>query len=365
MHVLFLSPVSFFKGGAERSLFDLLKNPHITAHVATPHKGPITEQAEALGYATCIVPFGSIEQIHRPFSFIKACSALADLWKAAQHLKKECRMRNITIVHSNGLKAHAINCLAYRLGGARAILHIRDIPYTNSELWVWKILARACDQMIIVSRACWPTASLPNNVHIIYNGTPIIEHDHTPIVQTNTSINLGFVGRIHPAKGLHLLLEWMAHAKQHGSSLCLRIRGTFSEDAPDYEHEIHQKIHALGLEHDVFFDGFIDNPTELYQNIDVTIVPSHIPDPLPRSVMESMARGIPVCGYPAGGIKEMIIDKETGYFVSDAQSFSDALAHMQSNPERIAHMSKRAKQHIMQHFTLEALHRKVHALYEA
>ena len=39
--VLFLSPVGFFKGGAERSLQDLLANPQITPFVMAPEDGPI------------------------------------------------------------------------------------------------------------------------------------------------------------------------------------------------------------------------------------------------------------------------------------------------------------------------------------
>ncbi len=45
--VLFLSPVGFFKGGAERSLQDLLSNPYITPILMAPEDGPILQTANA------------------------------------------------------------------------------------------------------------------------------------------------------------------------------------------------------------------------------------------------------------------------------------------------------------------------------
>jgi hypothetical protein len=59
---------------------------------------------------------------------------------------------------------------------------------------------------------------------------------------------LGFTaGRIHPSKGLHVLLDGMARARVLGCNLRLIVRGAFAEETPGYEKEIKGKIAALNL----------------------------------------------------------------------------------------------------------------------
>ena len=361
-NILFLSPVSFFKGGAERSLFDLLANPNITPILIASEEGPILERGRKENIACHTLSFGSIHNIHRPFSFLKGLSAAQDLLKAAKNLKKMAKENNAKIVHSNGLKAHCINVMAYRMGGAKAVLHIRDIAYTKAELLVWRILQRMSYKMVLVSHACWPEETLPKNVHVIHNGTPLI--NDIPENDSSDIIRFGFIGRIHPAKGLHLVIDWIAKAREQGLLASLSVRGTYSEDAPDYESEIEAQIAKLNLQDHVTFTGFIDNPIDLYKNIDITAVPSKTPDPLPRSVMESMARGIPVFGYPAGGIFEMIDDKETGFLVDNANKFIEAIAYINSNENAMNDMTDKAKVKIENEFSIPNLHQGITALYK-
>ena len=364
MKILYLSPVGFFKGGAERSLFDLISNDEITAILAAPEDGPVLDRGRELGLPCHVLDFGSINSIHRPFTFGKGVSAITDLIKAAKNLRDIARKEDIEIIHSNGLKAHMINCVTARLFGTKAIIHIRDIPYTKPEILVWKIMHALCHKMVLVSHACWPGDTLPRKAIVIHNGTPLIEGELAEKEKSDT-ITVGFAGRIHPAKGLHLLIDWVKHAKDSDVKLTLSVRGSYSSDAPDYEDEINTQIQKLGLEDEVHFTGFIDSAEKLYEGLDVVVVPSETPDPLPRSVMESMARGIPVLGYPAGGIFEMIDDGETGYLVKDSKGFVNALKDIQNDPERLKNMTKAAKTKIEREFSIPALHQNMTKIYRS
>src|SRR4051812_36792683 len=86
--ILFFSPVSHFKGGAERSLLDLLANPNVQAHLMTPGPGPIADKAAAAGIPTHVVTFGAIEHVHRPFRFRSALSAVQSFVLAVRELKR-------------------------------------------------------------------------------------------------------------------------------------------------------------------------------------------------------------------------------------------------------------------------------------
>jgi glycosyltransferase involved in cell wall biosynthesis len=58
-----------------------------------------------------------------------------------------------------------------------------------------------------------------------------------------------------------------------------------------------------------------------YSAADVFILPSR-EDNLPNTMLESFACGLPVVGFPVGGIKEYVIDGKTGYLAKDVSSTS-------------------------------------------
>lgn len=360
--IIFLSPVSFFKGGAERSLFDLMSNPNVTPILVTPDVGEVADKAKSLGMSVHILPFRSINTIHRPFSFIKGFRALVDLYRVSKQLGDIASLEKTKLIHSNGLKAHAINCFARVIGKTKAILHIRDIPYTKAEKLVWYILCCLSNNFIVVSGACWPFKNTPNKVKVVHNGTPLIENAIQRVIQK--PINIGFIGRIHPSKGLHLLIDWFEKARLQNIDAFLSIRGEFSDDAPDYENQIKQQIKKLNLDSFVEFKGFISDPIKVYENIDIVVVPSKIPDPLPRSVMEAMAKRIPVLGYPAGGIGDMIHDYKTGFMVSNEIDFTNALDFITNNPEKTVAIIESAVNHIKNNFSIKNLHNKMNNIYD-
>lgn len=359
--VLFLSPVGSFKGGAERSLFDLLANPYISPFLMAPEEGPILQTAKSQSIPYKEISFGNINTIRRPFSFRKGLKVLLSLYKSSTNLKRYCREQNIKIVHSNGLKAHMVNVICRRLGGPTAFIHMRDIPLTLSEKVVWYLMYFMCDQMILVSAPCWPWKKLPRKAIIIHNGIKVpykLPHDFS-----SESLHIGFVGRIHPAKGLHLLINWHALAIMKGYNIKLSIRGSFSEDDSEYHTEIAKQISTLKISDHIVFLGHISDPEQVYQDLDIVVVPSETPDPLPRSVMEAMARGLIVFGYPAGGITDMIEDGVTGYLIYDGKSFCNALSEIQNYPIQKHLISYNARKKISEKFTIENLHNATYNLY--
>lgn len=363
--VLFLSPVGFFKGGAERSLQDLLASPYITPLLLAPEEGPILETGRGKNIPSSVLNFGLINTIRRPFSFSKGIGVLKSLFSAALTLKNYSQDTKISIVHSNGLKAHMINVVCRRMGGPKAIIHIRDIPYTKAEKLVWHIMYALCDHMILVSAACWPKQSLPKKCIVIHNGIVPSQIDRCAPSKINKhELVLGFIGRIHPAKGLHLLIDWMAQARKKGYNIKLSIRGAYAEETPEYSLQISETIKSMNLNEHIEFLGYIDDPKKVYEHLDIVVVPSEIPDPLPRSVMEAMARGFIVFGYPSGGILDMIDDDQSGFLVKDSLTFINALQTITEDPKKYDRITNKAREKIEKDFTLDHLHSAVFSVYK-
>ena len=357
LRVLFLSPVPDFKGGAERSLVDLLRNPRIEPLLVVPAAGQLSAYAAGNNVPVRVLEFGGISDIRRPFRLSHGIRVTAQLLSVARRLADICRRRDVDIVHSNGLKAHVIAVTARLLGGRPCVTHIRDIANTRTERMVWRALQVLSDQMILVSRACWPSRKLPRNVHVVYNGFRVPAGERSR--PRNSRPVLGFVGRIHPAKGLHALLGWMAEARRTGLSLQLIVRGAFAAETPAYEREIAQRIQALALARQVVFEGFVADPDEVYSGIDIVCVPSTTPDPLPRAVMEAMGRGLAVLAAPCGGIPEMIVHGENGFLVGNHRDFTATIERLRSEPELLLDVGRRARDRCVSMFALERLHENV------
>ena len=69
------------------------------------------------------------------------------------------------------------------------------------------------------------------------------------------------------------------------------------------------------LEDRIFYTGFEHEMDKFYSSIDILILPSQLPDPLPTVVLEAMQYGIPVAATAQGGALEMIAENETGIFI--------------------------------------------------
>lgn len=373
--VAFLSPVSFFKGGAERSLFDLMANPHVDPLLVVPAEGPVSEQAASRGIPVEVVDFGQVAAIRRPVRPSSVGAAFGDWFGAARKLMAVTKRHGADIVHSNGLKAHCIAGLARKLGGEACVFHVRDIAVRGSERLIWKGLARSSDHTVLVSRACWPGEMLPGNVSVVFNGVkqdgaaqPLqsVQAPSAAALQApraHAPLVVGICGRIHPFKGHHVAIDWLGAARRRGIDITLLVRGEAEAEDRPYLESLKRQAEALGLADSVRFEGRFEGLAAIYNGLDAVLVPSETPDPLPRSVMEAMSMGLPVVGYPAGGIVEMIDHRENGWLAGDADAFCAAMEEISSLGPMLVELQKSAARTVAERFGMERMHRQVNQVY--
>jgi glycosyltransferase involved in cell wall biosynthesis len=100
------------------------------------------------------------------------------------------------------------------------------------------------------------------------------------------------------------------------------------------------------------------------EDFDVAVVPSVYPDPLPRSVLESMSLAKPVVAFDVGGIGEMVEDGVTGILVHsvdppDIDGLADALVRLVKAPEARKKMGRVARDHTIRKHGAHAHSREV------
>jgi len=361
--VAFVADVPDFKGGAERSLFDLMANPGIFPLLVVPGDGPMAEAARGKGIPVYYLNFGKVLTVRRPFKAMDVLRTFFDALSAAWQLRGLARDNGALCIHTNGLKAHGVGCLSRLLGGVPVVVHFRAIPFTRLEMMFWQAVRLIASRIILVSRPCWPGARLPGHVRVIFNGIVLKAHK-VPKPKAPPPLVLGFVGRIQFTKGVDTLIEWFDYARKQGLDLRLKIRGEAAPDELDYDRKVRRMAKDRGLEKLCVFEGRVEGFDRIYGGIHVNVVSSVIPDPLPRSVMEACSLGIPVLGYPAGGIPYMIEDGVSGFLVDGPERFCEVLRAL-GDAKVYARVSRAAVARAKACFGMERLHAQVMEVYES
>jgi glycosyltransferase involved in cell wall biosynthesis len=118
---------------------------------------------------------------------------------------------------------------------------------------------------------------------------------------TKTGLRLLFLGRIHPKKGLDLLLRAWAALRPDRKDWQLVIAGP---DENSYLQEISDLVRNLELMEEVCFTGPVTGSikNELLHSADLFVLPSYS-EGFPMSLLEAMACGVPVmatraCNFP-------------------------------------------------------------------
>ena len=105
----------------------------------------------------------------------------------------------------------------------------------------------------------------------------------------------------------------------------------------------------------------------LYQNAKVTIVPTKWNEPFCLVPVESMACGTPVVSYNMGGVSETIAEG-TGFLVNEGEGVEGLVRRVKQiaelSPDQYAVMCANARQHVLEHFSVEKMVEGYEKVYE-
>ena len=94
------------------------------------------------------------------------------------------------------------------------------------------------------------------------------------------------------------------------------------------------KINKYLLQENVIHISFYDEIYKLWNAVDIAIVPSTEPEPFGLVAVEAMMAKKPVIGSNHGGLKEIIVNGETGFLVEpkDINALKSAVEQLIKNP---------------------------------
>lgn len=171
------------------------------------------------------------------------------------------------------------------------------------------------------------------SIRVIYNGMDTGFFTPAPHTRSGTPL-FAYVGRLKRYKGVDLILQ--AFSQVAGPDTRLSIAG-----AGDYRDHLEELAHALGIQDRVRFLGFIspEEKRDLLRSAWATVFASP-KEGWGLTNLESQASGTPVIASDSPGLRESLVDGETGILVPHGEigALAGAMEEIIESPESVESM---------------------------
>jgi len=312
-------------------------------------------------------------------------------------------LEGVDIVHTHTWYVSMAGYLAKKLYGMPFVLTTHSLEplraWKSEQLgsgyamssWMERTAILDADAIIAVSQGtktdilkAYPDVD-PDRIHVIYNGIDLAEYQKTP--ETQALIDYGvdpavpyvlFVGRITRQKGVTHLVDALSYLP--ADTQLVLCAG--APDTPEIAAELREKVEAARRNHPriVWIEKMVtkQEAIQLYSNCRIFCCPS-VYEPFGIINLEAMACRAPVVASATGGIKEVVVDGETGYLVPfdqepvtgfplDPRKFAQDLAarirELLEDPELCRRYGDAGRRRVEDTFSWTAIAHQTIALYQ-
>ena len=246
----------------------------------------------------------------------------------------------------------ALGCpICCTLQGENVFLDHLDDAYRSRALGLIREHAKSVDRFVAVSDYYAGHMSQ-------YLGIPGALVDVVPLgidvdsffpatVETDGPFTIGYLGRIAPEKGVHLLCEAYRRLRRRGELEGCRIElaGYLGPEHRPYLDGIMRQVSEWGLEAEINYRGTLELEEKLafLQALDIFAVPATYDDPKGLSLVEAMACGVPVVSTKRGTYVELIERTGGGVVTApdDLDAFASELLRLRMDDTRRLEMGER------------------------
>ncbi|NLE02130.1 MAG: glycosyltransferase family 4 protein, partial [Fibrobacter sp.] len=263
-----------------------------------------------------------IEKLGIPVILIPVRSKGTDYF-ASMKVAAVFRKLKPDVIHTHNTQPFIEGTIAAVMTGVKRVIHTdhaRIFPDKRRYMLMEWLLSHFVEKVVGVSEHT--TKSLNKYEHIsekklttIVNGIEYesisvnIELKKKTLSLPSNCLVIGAAVRLSEQKGLHYVIEVLPDLIKNYPHIEMVIAG----DGPlrmqlqvrAKELKIDKKVHFIGPRLDVL---------ELLQVFDIYVLPS-LWEGLPMIILEAMASGCPVIATDVGGVREAIVDNETGILV--------------------------------------------------
>lgn len=247
------------------------------------------------------------------------------------------------IVHTHQFKDTFIALFARALSDRKPkVILTRHLVRPAKRNFLYSYLYRRTDRIVFVSelaRRVFLSSSpkiAARSVTVIHNSIPPCRLQTGGVVLRQRygippdTVVVAYAGRLHPEKGVEVLLDAAALLKSEDFVLLVAGQGE-----PVYEQRLRDRAKALGLDGKVVFTGFLDDVPQFMRQVDIGVVPTVGQEAFGLTVLEFMQAGRAVITTDNGAQPEFVASGTDGILIppSDAEALAAALRGLIRNRE--------------------------------
>lgn len=350
--------------GAEAQVCQLVRalqaNQTVSPTAVVFNDGALMQKLKAAGIPVTLAD----ESVESPLGIIRGI---------CRHL----RQHQTDIVHTHGFKENVLGTIAQKL--CRVPKSLRTAHGNPESEKSWRNPGRRLtglmdrltaqygqDAVVAVS------SQLERDLSRVYPGKTIriLNFIEIPAVPAEPAtredndgvIKIGLVGRLVPVKRADLFIDTIGLLAEQLSGT---VKGIVIGDGPLME-RLKQYTDEKGLSERIEFKGFVANPAQELEQLDLLIMPSDH-EGIPMVLLESILAGLPIVAHNVGGIPEILDQGRCGLLVDDhsARGYADKAALLLNDTGLMTQLTASARAHLFKEFNKDKNALKYEALYQS
>lgn len=335
-------------GGAELSLLEVMKSMRGDNQAVLFDDGPFRIALEAVGLKVDVLDSAALGSLSKDGGMKgKSAGMIGGVMGLVRGTLE--RSRDSDVIYVNTQRAMVVGAIAGLISRRPVVWHLRDIVspdhFGKTQLTIIKWCTKLMLERVIANSTASAVAITAltrmkeERLDVVFNGIsaePFTELEAVAQHELRARFGLpadaflvGSFSRLARWKGQHVLLEALLeapemHAVFVGSAL-------FGEDA--YEAELRAYVLEKGLADRVHFLGFQHDIAACMKAVDVVAHTSISPEPFGRVIIEGMLAKRPIVASRAGGVTDIVADRENGILCTpgDSHALASALGELRGD----------------------------------
>jgi glycosyltransferase involved in cell wall biosynthesis len=182
---------------------------------------------------------------------------------------------------------------------------------------------------------------------------------------------IGYLARVAPEKGLHVLAEAYRLLRHSGDlpPARLEVAGYMAADCKPYLNKIEATLKKAKLGDEFHYRGVLDRAEKIafLRQLDVMSIPATYDEPKGVSLLEAMACGVPLVQPRRGGFTEIIEKTGSGLLVQpdDPRALADGILEIYRNKNLAADLGAKGFRGLREQYTSAHMADKLLQAYES
>lgn len=353
--------------GAERSLLELttelVNNYGAVCTVILPGEGPLRERLNNAGVSTVVSEYswwcgteGNVTVSDLEERLVSDIPSLLEVCSLVGSINPDVIVTNTTVIPV-GLFASVL------LQKPHVVFPREPREFVNSMEWLlgkektFELLQGQSQRIFCNSAETGMQFKASKRIEVVPTHINVDRLRPSPrIFKKTSSIKLILPGTLAAVKGQTDAIEAAALLSEKGLDVELVIMGG---PESEYSDGLRKRAFELGLEENIVFIPFQNEPYSYYTQADIILVCSR-GESLGRVAGEALELGVPLVATNIFGLKDFVISDKTAlaYTPGDAQALANQIERIVSLPELRASLINNGKEHL-KNFTADRFGGKV------